>query len=89
MFGSVPVVAASFGSWLRKVAFWTSLLISSVAHALIVYGWIVRTGSLDGNGHRADRKLAVLLGLMLFLAVYGCGFLLSRKLNGEEARIES
>jgi len=89
MIGSVIIVAASFGPWLRRGAFWISLLISSVAHAVIVHTWIVRIGSLDGYGHRGDRKLALLLGPVLFLVVYGCGFLLRRKFYGEEAGSES
>jgi hypothetical protein len=87
MFVSVVLVAASFGPWLRKVAFWISLLISSFAQAFIIHGWIVRTGSLDGR--RAHQDLAVLLGPVLFLVVYGCGYFLRRKLHGEGAGIES
>jgi hypothetical protein len=87
MFVSVGLVAASFGPWLRKVEFWISLLISSFAQAFIIHGWIVRTGSLDG--HRAHQDLAVLLGPVLFLVVYGCGYSLRRKLKGEGAEIES
>jgi hypothetical protein len=89
MIGSVIIVAASFGPWLRRRAFWISLLISSVAHAVVVHTWIVRTGSLDGYGHRGERKLAVLVGPVLFLVVYGCGFLLRRKFYGEEAGSDS
>jgi hypothetical protein len=89
MLASVVLVAAGFGPWLRKVAFWISLLISSVTHAFITHGWIVRTGSLDGYGRRAHRDVAILLGPMLFLVVYGCGYFLRRKLRGEEAGIES
>jgi hypothetical protein len=86
MLASVFLVAAGFGPWLKKVAFWISLLISSVTHAFIVHGWIVRTGSLDGYGRRAH--LAIMLGPVLFLVVYGCGYFLRRKLCGEEVRIE-
>jgi hypothetical protein len=89
MISSVIMVAASFDPWLQRGAFWISLLISSVAHAVIVHNWIVRTGSLDGYGHRGARKLAVLVGPVLFLVVYGCGFLLRRKFYGEEAASDS
>jgi len=87
VFTSVFLVAASFGLWLRKVAFWISLLTSSVTHACIVHAWIVRTGSLDGSGRRGQGKLAILLGPVLFLVVYGSGNFLRRKLRGE-SRIE-
>ena len=70
MLASVILVAAGFGPWLKKVAFWISLLISSVTHAFIIHGWIVRTGSLDGYGRRAHRDVAILLGPVLFLVVY-------------------
>ncbi len=84
---SVGLVAASFGSWLKKIAFWISLLISSVTHAFVVHSWIVRRGSLYGQS-RAQRDLAILLGPVLFVIVYGCGFLLRRKLQDEEAGVE-
>jgi len=87
VFTSLFLVAASFGLWLRKVAFWISLLISSVTHAGIVHAWIVRTGSLDGYGRRGQGKLAILIGPVLFLVVYGSGNFLRRKLRGQ-SRIE-
>jgi hypothetical protein len=80
------LVAASFGRWLKKVTFWLSLLISSVTHACSVHAWIVRTGSLDGR--RGPGDVAILLGLVLFLVVYGSGSFLRRKLHGGESGIE-
>ena len=87
IFASAFIVAASFGLRLGKVTFWISLLISSVAHACIVHAWIVRTGSLDGYGRRGEGKLAILLGPVLFVVVYGSLNFLRCKLRGE-SRIE-
>jgi hypothetical protein len=86
MFAAAFLIAASFGRWLKKVTFWISLLISSVTHACIVHAWIVRTGSLDGR--RGPGNVAVLLGPVLFLVVYGSGYFLRRKLHGGESGIE-
>ena len=87
MFSSVFLVAAS-SELRRKKRFWISLVISSSTHLLIVHGWILRVGTFYGRGRRAD-QLPILLGPVLFLVVYGCVFLLRRKLHGEENDIES
>jgi hypothetical protein len=82
MFGSV-LVAVVGREWWRKAGFWAALPISSVAHAIIIHGWIVRVGSLQGR-HRGDAKLAMLLGPILFLVVYLGGYFLHKMLSSEE-----
>jgi hypothetical protein len=79
MFGSVLVAAPSFGPLWRNLRFWICLLISSVVHASILHSWIIRRGSIDSSGHRGAEKMAVVLGPVLFLLVYGCQFLIGRK----------
>lgn len=81
LFASVFLAVAS-GSWGKRIAFWMSLLISSTLHAILLHTWIVRGGTVSG---RQTGKLAVLLGIVLFFVVYGCGYALRRKFYGEEA----
>ncbi len=82
MFGSVVMVVIC-GEWRRRTGFWISLLISATAQWLIVHAWIVRVGSLDGTGHRGDRRLAALIGPVLFLIIYGSGYVVRQKVYGE------
>lgn len=81
MFVSVFIaVASSF--WWRKITFWMSLIIASAIHLLVVHAWIQR----EGNFSRGQGKLAVLVGFVLFAAVYALVWLLRRKFYGEERR---
>jgi hypothetical protein len=64
----------------RKFAFWVSLLISSVIHLVIVHAWTQRVPNLD----RGSSKLAFLLGLFLFFAVYGFIRLLRQNFYGKD-----
>lgn len=80
MFASV-FIAVVGRSWWRKIGFWISLVLSSAIHVLVVHAWIQRVGSLS----RGQGKLAILLGCVLFFAIYGFVRLLRRNLYGEEA----
>jgi len=73
MFASVFIaVASSF--WWRKISFWMSLVISSAIHLFLVHAWIQRVANFShGQG-----RLAVLLGFVLFFAVYGFVLVLRR-----------
>ena len=80
MFASVFIAAPS-SVWERKITFWMSLAISSAIHLVVVHAWIQRVGNLSsGRG-----KLAVLLGFVLFFAVYAFVWVLRRNFYGEEA----
>jgi hypothetical protein len=78
---SLIIVAVTFRVWFRKLAFWVALLISSFAHGFILHAWIIHMGS--NTLHRFGERLALLLGLVLFALVYGCGYFLRRKIYGE------
>jgi hypothetical protein len=81
MFASV-FIAVVGSSWWRKIGFWMSLVVSSAVHMFVVHAWIQRVGNLSsGQG-----KIAILLGLVLFFAVYGFVWLLRRNFYGTEAR---
>ncbi len=82
MFSSVFLAVAG-GFWWRKAAFWIALGISSAIHVLLIHIWITRVGTLWG--HRPQGQFAILLGIILFFVVYGCGFQLRRTLYGREA----
>lgn len=80
MFASV-FIAVVGRSWWRKTGFWMSLVLSFVIHMLIVHAWILRVGHFSsGQGN-----LAILLGWVLFFAVYGVVWRLRRVLYSEEA----
>jgi len=81
MFASVFIAVAS-SVWRRKIGFWMSLVISSAIHLVVVHAWIQRVGNLS----RGQGKLAVLLGFVLFFAVYGILRVLRRNFYGEEVR---
>jgi hypothetical protein len=81
MFASV-FIAVVGRSWSRKIGFWMSLILSSAIHLLVVYAWIQRVGNLS----RGQGKLAILLGFVLFFAVYGFFWQLRRNFYGTEAR---
>jgi hypothetical protein len=80
MFASV-FIAVVGSSWWRKIGFWMSLLLSSAIHIFVVHAWIQRVGNLS----RGQGKLAILLGFVLFVAVYGFVWLLRRNFYGTEA----
>ena len=80
MFASV-FIAVCGRSWWRKIGFWTSLVLSSAIHMLVVHAWIQRVGNFSGG----QGKLAILLGFVLFFAVYGFVWLLRRNLYSEGA----
>ena len=80
MFASV-FIAVVGSSWWRKIGFWMSLLLSSAIHIFVVHAWIQRVGSLT----RGQGKLAILLGFVLFFAVYGFVWLLRRNFYGAKA----
>jgi len=79
MFASV-FIAVFGGSWWRKIGFWMSLVLSSAIHAVVVHAWVLRIGNLS----RSQGRLAILLGFVLFLAVYGLVRLLRRNFYGKE-----
>ena len=81
MFSSVSLTIFGRSLW-RKVTFWISLVVSSAIHSLVVHAWIQRSGSLG----RAQGKLAVLLGFVLFAAVYGTFWVFRRNFYGEEVQ---
>ena len=81
MFASV-FIAVVGRSWWRKIGFWMSLILSSSIHLFVVNAWIQRVGNLS----RGPGKLAILLGFVLFFAVYGFVWLLRRNFYGAEAR---
>ena len=64
------------------MGFWISLALSSAIHMFVVHAWTQRVGNLS----RGWGKLAILLGCVLFFAVYGFVWLLRRNFYGEEAR---
>ena len=84
MFASVPIAVFS-GSWRRQIGFWTSLLLSSAIHVVVVHAWVQSAGNLS----RGQGKLAILLGFVLFLAVYGLLRVLQGNFYGDEARSRS
>jgi membrane glycosyltransferase len=79
MFAAVFIAVFS-GSWARKAGFWLALVLSSAIHLIAVHTWIQRVGNLG----RSEGKLAILLGLLLFLAVYGLVRVLQRNFYGNE-----
>jgi hypothetical protein len=81
MFTSVSIAAVFGTSVWRKMGFWVSLVLSSSIHVVVVHGWVQRAGSLS----RGQGKLAILLGIVLFFAIYGLGWVLRRNFYGEEA----
>ena len=81
MFASV-FIAVTSSVWRRKIGFWMSLLISSAIHLVVVHAWMQRVG----NFSRGQGKLAILLGFVLFFAVYGIVWMLRRNFYGEELR---
>ena len=80
MLSSIFIAVGSRSVFWRKPDFWTSLVISSAAHLVIVHSWTKRVPDLG----RGQGKLAVLLGFALFLAVFGFVSLLRRSFYGKQ-----
>jgi hypothetical protein len=78
MIASVAMAFAS--SFYRNFAFWISLVMSSAIHLAVVHAWTQRAPIFS----RGYGKLAVMLGLVLFLTVYGLLRLLQRMFRGVE-----
>ena len=78
MITSVTVVFAA-NSW-RKIAFWMSLGISSAIQLVVLHAWTRRIPSLS----RGEGRGAAVLGLMLFLVVYGVVLFLQRIVFGKQ-----
>ncbi len=81
MFASA-FIAVSSKVWRRGISFWMSLGISSAIHLFVVHVWMQRVG----NFSRGQGELAILLGFVLFFAVYGIVWRLRRNFYGEQLR---
>ena len=79
MITSVLIAIASRSIFWRNFAFWMSLVISSAIHLVVVHSWTRRLGDLS----RSQGRGAALLGLVLFLAIYGFVRLLQRMFHSE------
>jgi hypothetical protein len=77
-FGAVFLVVFS-KEWRTKSWFWISLFVSCAAQAWIVHEWIVRSGGTLDRKSRGDQKLAVSLGVIIFLVIVGCGAVVRHK----------
>jgi hypothetical protein len=80
MIASVTLTVGWRSLW-RDIAFWIALVLSSAIQLAVVHAWAQRAGELS----RGAGKLATLLGLILFFAIYGCIRLLRRNFYGEES----
>jgi hypothetical protein len=81
MIPSVVIASARSVSW-RNFTFWMSLVMSSAIHLAIVHAWTQRVPILS----RGYGKLAVMLGLVLWVAVYGLVRLVQRMFESEEGK---
>lgn len=59
-----------------------ALVMSSVMHLAVVHAWTLRARELN----RGQGKLAILLGFVLFIAIFGLVRLLRRMFYREEVR---
>jgi hypothetical protein len=73
------LVAAGWRSLWRDITFWIALILSSTIQLAIVHAWVQRAGGLN----RGSGKLAMLLGFVLFVAIYGCIRLLRRSSSSD------
>jgi hypothetical protein len=80
MIASVIIIAFSRGIFLRRLAFWISIGISSTIHLFVVHPWTKRTPNLG----RGASKGATFLGFFIFLGVYWLVRFLQRKFDTEE-----
>lgn len=85
MMTSVLIVTASRSVFRRKSTLWVSLVVSSAIYLVLLHAWTQRVPIFR---RYQGRGLAV-LGLLLFLAVYGLVSLLRRSLYGKEAKDNS
>lgn len=81
MFSSVFIAIFGRTLW-RKLAFWASLALSSLIQIVIVHAWTRHSGTLS----RGEGKLAVLLGFVVFVMLYGVFWILRRNFYGEEVQ---
>lgn len=78
MIVSVIVVVGWRSLW-RDIAFWVALILASVIQLVVVHAWVQRVGELG----RGAGKLAMFLGFLLFIAIYGCIRIMRRNFYGE------
>jgi hypothetical protein len=74
MIAAVAIAAGWRNLW-RDIAFWMTLTLSSSIQLAVAHAWIQRRGDLS----RSLARGATLLGLVLFVALYGIIWLLRRK----------
>ena len=75
------VIAVGWRSLWRDMAFWMALILSSAIQLAVVHAWIQRAGNPLSRGFG---KAATLLGLLLWVAIYGIVWLLRRKSQREQ-----
>ena len=85
MMTSVLIVTASRSVFWRKPSFWISLVISSAIYLALLHAWTQRVPIFS----RYQGRGLAMLGLLLFLAVYGLVSLLRRSLYAKEAKDNS
>jgi len=73
------IVAVGWRALWRDIVFWMALILSSAIQLAIVHTWVQRAGELS----RGAGRLATLLGVILFFAIYGFIWLLRRSFYGE------
>ena len=73
------IVTVGWRSLWRDIAFWMALVLSAAIQLAVVHAWVQRAGEMS----RGAGKLGTLLGLVLFVAIYGCTRLLRRNFYGE------
>lgn len=79
MMTSILIAIASRSVFWRNFSFWISLVMSSAIHLVLVHSWTRRLGDLS----RIQERGAVLLGIVLFLAIYGLVRLLQRMFHSK------
>jgi hypothetical protein len=82
MITSVVIASASRSELWGNFTFWMSLVMSSTIHLVVVHAWTQRVGNLS----RAAAKSACILGLVLWVAVYGLVRLAQRMFRSEEGK---
>jgi len=78
MMTSAFIAVAFRSNFWRNFTFWMSLVMSSVIHLVVIHAWKQRVPN------RGEARVAVILGFVLFLAVYGLVRLVQRMFRGEE-----
>ena len=74
MITSVLIAFATRRVFWGNSAFWMLLAMSSVIHLAVVHAWTLRAGELN----RPQGRLAILLGVVLFMVIFGLVRLLRR-----------